>query len=322
VLVKTEADGRQPFYVYGLGLIGQESNGEYLSYHFDFRGSTVALTDESKQVVERFQYSPYGTLLSGDVSTTPFLFNGMYGVMTDESGLYYMRARFYRPEIRRFVNQDILLGEIFQGQTLNRYVYVNGDPVKYNDPFGLDRKCGPGYKAVPDPTQPHVSNCVKDGSDPFEKICVTPECLLRDAANCGNNNGPRGYAGVGGYVDWHLLLVGYSVEESIIVGLGGKMCSFRTDCGSLGIGLYGGIGVTFPVGVAMSDIEDSLAGYSAGVSGDVGVCWAASGWSANAGFNDDGITSVGSSKGAARFGKGCGFSLTVDFCETTVQKCK
>jgi len=31
VLVKTEADGTQTYYVYGLGLIGQESNGEYLS---------------------------------------------------------------------------------------------------------------------------------------------------------------------------------------------------------------------------------------------------------------------------------------------------
>jgi hypothetical protein len=60
-------------YVYGLGLIGQEQAGEYLSYHFDFRGSTVALTDETAQVTERFQYSPYGVLLS-DSSKTPFLF--------------------------------------------------------------------------------------------------------------------------------------------------------------------------------------------------------------------------------------------------------
>ena len=39
VLVKTEADGTQTFYVYGLGLIGQETGGEYTSYHFDLRGS-------------------------------------------------------------------------------------------------------------------------------------------------------------------------------------------------------------------------------------------------------------------------------------------
>ncbi len=141
VLVKTEASGTQTYYVYGLGLIGQEQDGEYLSYHFDYRGSTKALTDKTGQVTERFQYSPYGLLVSGDASTTPFLFNGMYGVMTDSNGLYYMRARFYSPEMRRFVNQDVLLGNIFDGQTLNRYAYVTGQPVSFVDPFGLS-KCG------------------------------------------------------------------------------------------------------------------------------------------------------------------------------------
>jgi len=111
VLVK-ETFGQKTFYVYGLGLIGEEKNSEYKSYHFDFRGSTVALTDETGNVVERFQYSPYGLSLSGDVSVTPFLFNVMYGVMTDNNGLYYMRARFYSPEIKRFINQDILLGNV------------------------------------------------------------------------------------------------------------------------------------------------------------------------------------------------------------------
>ncbi|RKZ81586.1 MAG: hypothetical protein DRR19_22020 [Candidatus Parabeggiatoa sp. nov. 1] len=137
VLVKTKVDGTQTYYVYGLGLIGQEQNGEYLAYHFDFRGSTVALTDETAQVTERFEYSPYGVLVSGEAETTPFLFNGMYGVMTDASGLYYMRARYYNPEIRRFVNQDILLGSVSEGQTLNRYAYVTGQPVSLVDPFGL-----------------------------------------------------------------------------------------------------------------------------------------------------------------------------------------
>ncbi len=137
MLVKTEASGTQTYYVYGLGLIGQETGGEYTSYHFDYRGSTKALTDKTGQVTERFQYSPYGLLVSGDATKTPFLFNGMYGVMTDDNGLYYMRARFYSPEMRRFVNQDVLLGNIEEGQTLNRYAYVTGRPVNYVDPFGL-----------------------------------------------------------------------------------------------------------------------------------------------------------------------------------------
>ena len=83
MLVKTEADGTQTYCVYGLGLIGQEQGGEYLTYHSDFRGSTVALTDANAQVTELFQYSPYGVLVRYHAETTPFLFNGMSGVMTD-----------------------------------------------------------------------------------------------------------------------------------------------------------------------------------------------------------------------------------------------
>jgi len=89
------------------------------------------------KVVERFQYGPYGELLKGEASVTPFLFNGKFGVMTEGNGLYYMRARFYSAVMKRFVNQDVLLGKVGEGQTLNRYAFVTGQPVSLVDPFGL-----------------------------------------------------------------------------------------------------------------------------------------------------------------------------------------
>ena len=48
-----------------------------------------------------------------------------------------MRARYYNPEIRRFINQDVLIGSIDDSQSLNRFAYVNGEPVNSVDPFGL-----------------------------------------------------------------------------------------------------------------------------------------------------------------------------------------
>lgn len=48
-----------------------------------------------------------------------------------------MRQRYYNPEIKRFVNQDILTGSIGNSQSLNRYSYVQSNPVSYTDPFGL-----------------------------------------------------------------------------------------------------------------------------------------------------------------------------------------
>lgn len=71
------------------------------------RGSTVAMTDESGTVTDRFEYSPYGTMTHREGSTqTPFGYNGAFGVMTDASGLLWMRARFYNPGLGRFVNED------------------------------------------------------------------------------------------------------------------------------------------------------------------------------------------------------------------------
>ena len=48
-----------------------------------------------------------------------------------------MRQRYYNPEIKRFINQDIITGSIGNSQSLNRYCYVQGNPVSMTDPFGL-----------------------------------------------------------------------------------------------------------------------------------------------------------------------------------------
>ena len=57
--------------------------------------------------------------------------------MTDNNGLYYMRARYYNVNIKRFINQDVVYGSINVSQSLNRYSYVQGNPIKLTDPFGL-----------------------------------------------------------------------------------------------------------------------------------------------------------------------------------------
>ena len=66
-----------------------------------------------------------------------FGYNGRDGVITDANGLLYMRARYYSSELRRFINADIVPGEISNAITLNRYAYANGNPVSNIDPFGL-----------------------------------------------------------------------------------------------------------------------------------------------------------------------------------------
>jgi len=125
------------YYVYGLGLLYEvtpaSGTNRVLTYHFDYRGSTVAITDTNGAVTDQISYSPYGGITSRTgTNDTPFLFNGSYGVQTDANGLLYMRARFYNTAICRFVNSD----PIGMAGGVNWYAFANGNPINDLDPSG------------------------------------------------------------------------------------------------------------------------------------------------------------------------------------------
>ena len=54
--------------------------------------------------------------------------------MAEPNGLYYMRARYYDPQVGRFISEDPLG---FDGGDLNLYAYVGNSPVMGVDPSGL-----------------------------------------------------------------------------------------------------------------------------------------------------------------------------------------
>jgi RHS repeat-associated protein len=131
-------NGVTNYYIYGAGLLYQITQTatatNTLTYHYDYRGSTVALSGDNGLVTDRIEYSAYGlTNYRLGTNDTPFLFNGRYGVQTDSNGLLYMRSRYYNPYLCRFVNPD---PSGFKGG-MNFYAYANGNPVSYLDPFGL-----------------------------------------------------------------------------------------------------------------------------------------------------------------------------------------
>jgi len=135
-LLRTRPDGTTTYYVYGLGLLYEVENSQTRTYHYDLRGSTFALSNSSGSVTDRISYSPYGSITARTGSTnTPFLFNGRYGVKTDNTGLIFMRARYYSPHLGRFINQD----PIGLSGGINLYAYAGGEPISYIDPFGLSR---------------------------------------------------------------------------------------------------------------------------------------------------------------------------------------
>ena len=145
-------------YTYGNGLISDSrkeakgSDTEKRYYHYNHIGSTTAITDADGDLLYRIAYGTYGELTGiYDADGDPvedktavirsenlrFLYNGRYGVETGANGLYYMRARYYNPQIKRFINRDIIDGSITDSQSLNKYSYVQGNPISLVDPFGL-----------------------------------------------------------------------------------------------------------------------------------------------------------------------------------------
>jgi len=137
-VLSASADSETTLYVYGRGLQMQENDSSEVFYHYDYRGSTVALSDKNGNVIDRFAYLPFGGVIAqyqGNTQT-PFKYNGRDGVMDDGNGLNYMRARFFSLEVRRFVNRDIFIGKLNHPKMLNRFSYVLGQPISLIDPSG------------------------------------------------------------------------------------------------------------------------------------------------------------------------------------------
>ncbi|ODS37095.1 MAG: hypothetical protein A7316_02205 [Candidatus Altiarchaeales archaeon WOR_SM1_86-2] len=81
------------------------------------------------------KYYPYGATREGG-SKEKYLFTGQEH--DSETGLYYYGARYYSPEVRRFVQADPVIMEPYDPQYLNRYSYVLNNPLMYNDPTGRE----------------------------------------------------------------------------------------------------------------------------------------------------------------------------------------
>ena len=142
VLAETDAGGTITAYnIFGLGLISRiDINGNAQYYHFDSRGSTVALTDASGQITEAYAYDPFGRPINGTISDNRFRYLGRHGVIDEENGLLYIRARYYSTLRGRFVTKDPTTGKDGDSQSLNRYIYALNNPVRLIDVSGLSPK--------------------------------------------------------------------------------------------------------------------------------------------------------------------------------------
>jgi len=109
----------------------QRATGESRFPMYDLTGSARGLVDANGAVTDTYEMDTFGKPVSTTGSTpNPYRFGGAWGYMTDPSGFLQLGARYYWPEVGRFVQGDPLR---LPG---NRYAYVWNNPVLWIDPPG------------------------------------------------------------------------------------------------------------------------------------------------------------------------------------------
>jgi RHS repeat-associated protein len=110
-------------------------NAQWYIYHPDHLGTPSLVTDSSGQVVERSEFTPFGSLsYRAGTFNAPQKFTGQ--LFDAEIGLYYFNARYYDPDLGRFLSPDTVQQDPADPQALNRYSYVRNNPLVFADPSG------------------------------------------------------------------------------------------------------------------------------------------------------------------------------------------
>ncbi len=135
-------------FVYGLGLaytFDSSDPNSPLVYHSDGLGSVRSITDIRSTGIRMQMYQNYEAFgiegYSNRGVAQPFMFTGEQkdGRSAFDTGYYYLRNRYYDPQIGRFLTRDTFAGNTMQPQSLNRYTYVENNPVNFTDPSGMTK---------------------------------------------------------------------------------------------------------------------------------------------------------------------------------------
>ncbi len=154
LLMQKEGDKTDTFIRDYRAVVSMKNAEDEYWYLQDELGSTQYLTGTDGRIVNTGGYDDFGRKHAYSVDGNiiqPFAFTGY---QTDEiNDLQYANARYYDPEIGRFVSKDDEICQDFAlPDTLNPYLYCLSDPISFVDPSGNNRKkANKEEEGTPDP---------------------------------------------------------------------------------------------------------------------------------------------------------------------------
>ena len=141
LLVSEITNGQTFWYTYdsNANLVSIIIGGKNYFYVRNLQNDIIALIDEDGNTVVNYTYDSWGKILSitGSLKGTvgqqnPFRYRGYY--YDKETGMYYLKNRYYDPELRRFICAD---GQVNNGSLgKNMYAYCENNPANLVDYSG------------------------------------------------------------------------------------------------------------------------------------------------------------------------------------------
>ena len=143
-LVKIIKEGREIEVLYDIKgeIVGLKNEEGYYYYRKDALGNIERIIDSTGKTIVKYEYSVWGELIEEKeienkkiVEDNPYKYKSYY--YDKESGLYYLKSRYYSASLHRFISLDQTeYMEIGSITGLNLYVYCGNDPVNMADPDG------------------------------------------------------------------------------------------------------------------------------------------------------------------------------------------
>ncbi|KAI7261218.1 hypothetical protein KC345_g9835 [Hortaea werneckii] len=131
VILETDSSGKLNVrYIRGINYIARMNQAHSYSYYlYNGHGDVVQTVTPGGEVQNQYDYDVFGNpTLSIETYAESIRYGGEY--YDGETGLYYLRARYYDPYIGRFLSEDSYWGEDNNPLSLNLYTYANNDPVQ------------------------------------------------------------------------------------------------------------------------------------------------------------------------------------------------